>query len=104
MICSKRPSERPCAIFESQPRNQLLRTVPARSLRQDGDLCPQIVTGLKVSLRPAFLIHALIVSPHTSADDPKTYNPQSLDIFLDNLPAWRDGRPLPNRYDIVRGY
>ncbi|HBK07160.1 MAG TPA: hydroxyacid dehydrogenase [Acetobacteraceae bacterium] len=46
----------------------------------------------------------LIISPHTSADDPATYNPQSLDIFLDNLRAWRDGRPLPNRFDIARGY
>jgi phosphoglycerate dehydrogenase-like enzyme len=46
----------------------------------------------------------LIISPHTSADDPATYNPHSLDIFLDNLRAFRDGRPLPNRYDIARGY
>jgi phosphoglycerate dehydrogenase-like enzyme len=46
----------------------------------------------------------LIISPHTSADDPTTYNPRSLDIFLDNLRAWRDGRPLPNRFDIARGY
>jgi phosphoglycerate dehydrogenase-like enzyme len=46
----------------------------------------------------------LIISPHTSADDPVTYNKQSLDIFLDNLRAWRDGRPLPNRFDIARGY
>ena len=46
----------------------------------------------------------LIISPHTSADDPATYNPRSLDIFLENLRAWRDGKPLPNRFDIVRGY
>ncbi len=46
----------------------------------------------------------LIISPHTSADDPATYNPRSLDVFLDNLRAWRDGRPLPNRFDIARGY
>lgn len=46
----------------------------------------------------------LIISPHTSADDPATYNPRSLDIFLENLRAFRDGRPLPNRFDIVRGY
>jgi phosphoglycerate dehydrogenase-like enzyme len=46
----------------------------------------------------------LIISPHTSADDPATYNPRSLDIFLDNLRAWRDNRPLPNRFDTVRGY
>jgi glyoxylate/hydroxypyruvate reductase A len=46
----------------------------------------------------------LIISPHTSADDPATYNKHSLDIFLDNLRAWRDGRPPPNRFDIARGY
>jgi glyoxylate/hydroxypyruvate reductase len=46
----------------------------------------------------------LIVSPHTSADDPATYNPISLDLFLENLRAWREGRPLPNRFDIARGY
>jgi glyoxylate/hydroxypyruvate reductase A len=46
----------------------------------------------------------LIISPHTSADDPATYNPHSLDIFLDNLRAWRDGQPLPNRFDVARGY
>lgn len=46
----------------------------------------------------------LIISPHTSADDPATYNQRSLDIFLDNLRAFRDGRPLPNRFDIARGY
>jgi glyoxylate/hydroxypyruvate reductase A len=46
----------------------------------------------------------LIISPHTAADDPATYNKRSLAIFLENLRAWRDGRPLPNRYDIERGY
>lgn len=46
----------------------------------------------------------LIVSPHTAADDPATYNPRSLEIFLENVAAWRDGRPLPNRFDIARGY
>jgi glyoxylate/hydroxypyruvate reductase A len=46
----------------------------------------------------------LIISPHTSADDPATYNPRSLDLFLDNLRAWRDNKPLPNRFDIARGY
>jgi len=46
----------------------------------------------------------LIVSPHTAADDPATYNARSLDIFLENLRAWREGRPLPNRFDTARGY
>ena len=46
----------------------------------------------------------LIISPHTSADDPNTYNPHSLDLFFDNLRAWREGRPLPNLFDPARGY
>ena len=46
----------------------------------------------------------LVISPHTSADDPDTYNPRSLDIFLDNLRAWRDHNPLPNLFSIQRGY
>ena len=46
----------------------------------------------------------LIISPHTSADDPNTYNPRSLDLFFDNLRAWRQDRPLPNLFDPARGY
>jgi phosphoglycerate dehydrogenase-like enzyme len=46
----------------------------------------------------------LIISPHTSADDPATYNRHSLDLFFDNLRAWRDGRPMPNLFDPARGY
>ena len=46
----------------------------------------------------------LIITPHTSADDPNTYNPRSLDIFFENYLAWRDGKTLPNRFDISRGY
>jgi glyoxylate/hydroxypyruvate reductase A len=46
----------------------------------------------------------LIISPHTAADDPNTYNPRSLDLFFENLRAWREGRPMPNRFDPARGY
>ena len=46
----------------------------------------------------------LIISPHTSVDDPNTYNPRSLDLFFDNLRAWREGRPMPNLFDPARGY
>ena len=46
----------------------------------------------------------LIISPHTAADDPATYNAISLDLFFANLRAWRNGQPLPNRFDIARGY
>jgi glyoxylate/hydroxypyruvate reductase A len=46
----------------------------------------------------------LVISPHTAADDPDTYNARSLDLFFDNLPAWRDGRAMPNLFDPARGY
>jgi glyoxylate/hydroxypyruvate reductase len=46
----------------------------------------------------------LVMTPHVSADDPQTYNARTLDIFFDNLRAFRDGRPLPNRFDPARGY
>jgi glyoxylate/hydroxypyruvate reductase A len=46
----------------------------------------------------------LIVTPHTSADDPNTYNARSLDIFFENLRAWQAGEEMPNRFDIARGY
>jgi glyoxylate/hydroxypyruvate reductase A len=46
----------------------------------------------------------LIISPHTSVDDPNTYNARSLDLFFDNLRAWREGRPMPNQFDPTRGY
>ena len=46
----------------------------------------------------------LIISPHTAADDPNTYNPRSLDLFFDNLRARNEGRPMPNLFDRERGY
>lgn len=46
----------------------------------------------------------LVMTPHVSCDDPATYNPNSLDLFLLNLGALREGRALPNEYDVRRGY
>jgi glyoxylate/hydroxypyruvate reductase A len=46
----------------------------------------------------------LFITPHVSTDDPTSYNPASLDIFLVNLQAWREGRAMPNRVDPRRGY
>jgi len=46
----------------------------------------------------------LVMTPHVSADDPETYVPLSLDIFFRNLLAFREGMPLPNRFDKERGY
>lgn len=46
----------------------------------------------------------LVITPHVSADSPATYNPDSLDILLDNLRARRDGKPMPNQVDLAKGY
>ena len=46
----------------------------------------------------------LIVSPHTSADDPATYYPRSLDCFFADLRALREGQPMPTLVDTARGY
>ena len=46
----------------------------------------------------------VIISPHTSADDPNTYNARSFDLFFDNLRAQRDDKPMPNLFDPARGY
>lgn len=46
----------------------------------------------------------LLMTPHVSADDPLTYNDRTLDIFFDNLRALRDGKKLPNQFDLKRGY
>ncbi len=46
----------------------------------------------------------VIISPHTSVDEPSSYNPRSLDVFFENLRALRDGQPMPNVFDTSRGY
>jgi len=46
----------------------------------------------------------LIMTPHVSSDDPATYNPLSLDIFLANLAAMQAGQKMANQIDITRGY
>jgi phosphoglycerate dehydrogenase-like enzyme len=46
----------------------------------------------------------LLATPHVAADDPTTYNDASLDIFLANLRASREGLRMPNTVDLARGY
>jgi len=46
----------------------------------------------------------LVITPHVSADSPTTYNADTLRIFLANLRAEAEGRPMPNRVDPARGY
>lgn len=46
----------------------------------------------------------LVITPHVSADSPATYNPDSLDILLENLRALGAGQRLPNQVDLSRGY
>jgi phosphoglycerate dehydrogenase-like enzyme len=46
----------------------------------------------------------LIMTPHCSVDDHGVYLDRCLDIFLDNLARYVDGRPLQNVVDRARGY
>jgi phosphoglycerate dehydrogenase-like enzyme len=46
----------------------------------------------------------LVVSPHVSADNPATYTPLSIDLLLDNLACWVEGKKLPNQIDPARWY
>jgi phosphoglycerate dehydrogenase-like enzyme len=52
----------------------------------------------------AWTTRNLVITPHVSADSPATYNPDSLDILLENLRARAAGRTLPNQVDLGRGY
>ncbi len=46
----------------------------------------------------------LVLTPHASADDPVSYNPDSLDLFFANLAALRAGAEMANEVDTARGY
>ncbi len=46
----------------------------------------------------------LVITPHVAADDPSSYNDDSLDIFFRNLAALRAGNRPPNQIDLARGY
>ncbi len=46
----------------------------------------------------------LIMTPHTSCIDAEEYTPRTLDVLFDNLRADLEGKALPTRADIDRGY
>jgi phosphoglycerate dehydrogenase-like enzyme len=46
----------------------------------------------------------LVITPHVAADDPNTYAADSVKLFLENLAAFRAGKPMPNLFDVVKGY
>lgn len=46
----------------------------------------------------------LLISPHVSCDDPVTYIPRTLDIFMDNIHRRLNGLPLRNVVDPAQSY
>ena len=46
----------------------------------------------------------LIMSPHTCADDPNTYNAYTLDVLFENLRALNTGQIPPTIVNAARGY
>lgn len=46
----------------------------------------------------------MVITPHMSADDPLTYNADTLAIFFQNLRAYQQGRTPPTLVDRTKGY
>jgi phosphoglycerate dehydrogenase-like enzyme len=46
----------------------------------------------------------LIITPHISCDDPVTYIPRTLDIFLENIIRRQAGRAIRNKVIVSRAY
>ncbi len=46
----------------------------------------------------------MVITPHMSADDPATYNADTLAIFFENLKAFQEGRTPPTAVDRTKGY
>lgn len=53
---------------------------------------------------PLWRVPNLVVTPHCSSDDAEAYIPLTLDLVLDNLRRFADGRPLRNAIDPRRQY
>lgn len=49
-------------------------------------------------------IRNLIISPHTCADDPNTYNASTFDVLFENLRALHAGQIPPTIVNTTRGY
>lgn len=52
---------------------------------------------------PVWTTRNLVVTPHTSSDDPASHNRLTVGILLDNLRAIEDGRSPPNAFDTASG-
>ena len=46
----------------------------------------------------------LVITPHCSSDDSEVYIPRTLDLLLENMALYLDGKPLKNRVDPEQGY
>jgi phosphoglycerate dehydrogenase-like enzyme len=46
----------------------------------------------------------IVITPHMAADDPLTYNADTLAIFFNNLRAYQAGEPPPTLVDRAKGY
>ena len=46
----------------------------------------------------------LVITPHISSDDSRSYIPRTLDLLFDNIAREREGQPLRNVVDPTLGY
>ena len=57
-----------------------------------------------VSSSPLWEVPNLIITPHVSSDDPESYIPLTLKLFLSNLERFLSGEPLLNLVNKDLGY
>src|SRR5690606_31366156 len=53
---------------------------------------------------PFWKMENVLVCAHCGVDDMDAYLPRAIDIFIDNLQRYLDGRPLRNLVDRQLGY
>jgi glyoxylate/hydroxypyruvate reductase len=97
----------PTAVLVNLSRGQVVDeaalTTALQQQRLTGAALDVFATEPLPADSPLWGMDSVLVSPH-SASTVSTENTAIVDLFLDNLSRYRDGRPLRNRYVRERGY
>jgi phosphoglycerate dehydrogenase-like enzyme len=99
---------KPGAGFANFGRGALVDQEALRAVLVDGTLGGAIIDVTDPEPlppdSPLWDAPRLIITPHLSCDDPESYVPRTLDLFLDNIRRRVEGRPIRNRVVRSRAY